>query len=360
MQLLPLHDKHLLVFVPGLIPHRNMIEPLLRELHLPTLARLLARGERQILSSTTDVSSLLCSAVGIAQQTDWPIAPIALKYEQIAPQHHFWLRADPVHLRAERDQLQLVDSGAFHLAIDEAHQFADAFNHYFSAQGLQLLTPHPKRWYLRAPSLHDISTHSVQQASGLSINRTLPSGSDSMAWHRLFNEIQMLFFELPVNLAREARGELPINSVWFWGGGTLPTNPTTIPCDVWSNDYEIHALVRFAGGHVQPIPEQAPHAPNTGLFILDALQSSAQYGDYASWQIHLQQLEQHWFSIWLKQLISGQLHTLDICSGLHTLASCSGQPTHTLRWRIHRRDLLKVWRSTNLIQSLTAATLPHD
>src|SRR5690606_4093503 len=38
-------------------------------------------------------------------------------------------------------------------------------------------------------------------------------------WRRLVNELQMLWFDHPVNQAREARGLRPVNSVWLYGGG---------------------------------------------------------------------------------------------------------------------------------------------
>jgi len=32
----------------------------------------------------------------------------------------------------------------------------------------------------------------------------------------------MVLYEHPVNVAREQRGEAPVNSLWIWGGGTAP------------------------------------------------------------------------------------------------------------------------------------------
>ena len=36
------------------------------------------------------------------------------------------------------------------------------------------------------------------------------------------NEAQMILHTHPVNAEREARGMPAVNSVWLWGGGTLP------------------------------------------------------------------------------------------------------------------------------------------
>jgi len=53
----------------------------------------------------------------------------------------------------------------------------------------------------------------------------LPENSDNnhakIKWRRLQNELQMLLHDHPVNAAREARGELAINGIWFWGAGAF-------------------------------------------------------------------------------------------------------------------------------------------
>jgi hypothetical protein len=72
--------------------------------------------------------------------------------------------------------------------------------------------------------------------AGRSVDPLLPYGEDALAWHRRFNEVQMLFHEHPVNQAREAAGEPSINSVWFWGGGYLPTELRGGFACVWGND----------------------------------------------------------------------------------------------------------------------------
>jgi len=45
----------------------------------------------------------------------------------------------------------------------------------------------------------------------------LPRGEGALEWAKLTNEMQMLLFSHPANAAREVRGELPINSLWFDG-----------------------------------------------------------------------------------------------------------------------------------------------
>ena len=50
----------------------------------------------------------------------------------------------------------------------------------------------------------------------------LPTGKDGKQWHTVLNEMQILLHTAQVNIERERRGDLPINSLWFWGSGRLP------------------------------------------------------------------------------------------------------------------------------------------
>lgn len=51
----------------------------------------------------------------------------------------------------------------------------------------------------------------------------LPEDADL---RRLFDAAQQVLLSHPVNLARQACGKLPINAIWFWGGGTLRKLPS--------------------------------------------------------------------------------------------------------------------------------------
>ncbi len=46
----------------------------------------------------------------------------------------------------------------------------------------------------------------------------------------------MALHEHEVNLAREANGDLPINSLWLWGGGTAPEQVTRTQPPLFSDD----------------------------------------------------------------------------------------------------------------------------
>jgi hypothetical protein len=333
----------LIAYIPGLIPASTMLAPLLADMAMPGLGTLLARAKFTRHTGIDSLHGALYAALGITRQTDWPVAPITLLRDGHAPEKAHWYRADPVHLQPARDQLMLVDQAAFALDASEATQLVDAFNQHFCDRACRLLAPHPKRWYLQTAHPPRIRTHSLRSASGQAINQLLPQGEDALDWHRLYNEIQMLFFNLPVNAARESRGELPVNSLWCWGGGILPVQTAKKDGFLWSTDSDLCAVAEFSHIPYAAPPEQAKLIRQSGMLLLDALEGSAQYGDYTTWRENLLQLEQHWFVPWLTQLKRAELDSLEIWS------EYAGQ---VLSWRITRRDILRFWRRAGLTQSL--------
>ncbi len=50
----------------------------------------------------------------------------------------------------------------------------------------------------------------------------LPEGNEGKRWRSLLNEAQIVLHNHPLNEQRVARGQLPVNSLWFWGAGALP------------------------------------------------------------------------------------------------------------------------------------------
>ncbi len=64
----------------------------------------------------------------------------------------------------------------------------------------------------------------------------LPSGDDTATHRNLLSEIEMALHEHDVNLEREANGELPVNSLWLWGGGNAPEKITRVQPPLFSDD----------------------------------------------------------------------------------------------------------------------------
>jgi len=80
----------------------------------------------------------------------------------------------------------------------------------------------------------------------------LPSGDDSARYRNLLSEIEMALHEQEVNLNREASGQLPINSLWLWGGGTAPEQTTRPQPPLFSDDPVLTGYWYSATGVAEP------------------------------------------------------------------------------------------------------------
>ena len=294
------------LIVPYLFPPARLLEAAMQDLRLPAFETLLARG-RFAACAAEDVEAQVCTELGIPRQQDFPIAPITLQYDSGEAGMHYWLRADPVHLRVMRDRIVLADSGVLGLSRPEADALAFSISAHFGA-AFSPQPLHPTRWYLRFEQTPRLRTTPISIAVGCDIDPLLPQGEDAMLFRTQLNELQMLLFEHPVNQAREARGELPVNSLWLWGGGCLPAVPkpaiSKTAVTLYSNDADVGALGCFCGVEPAAMPDlfSAGLFEENKLIVLDQLKEAGQYGDAFGWREAISALERDWFTPLLQHL----------------------------------------------------------
>lgn len=289
------------LIVPYLFPSARLIETAAQDLRLPAFETLLARGHLDTCVAE-GVEAQVCTALGITRQQDYPIAPITLQSDGGDAATQYWLRADPVHLRVMRDRIVLASPDELRLTQPEAEALAHSIGEHFGpAFSPQIL--HPARWYLRLDQPPRLHTTPISLAVGCDIDPLLPQGKDAMQFRTQLNELQMLLFEHPVNQAREARGELPVSSLWLWGGGCLPAMSKTMTA-LYSNDAGVIALGRYCSAEARPLPshflERLPGEDS--LIVLDQLKEAGQYGDALGWREAIIELERDWFAPLLTQL----------------------------------------------------------
>jgi hypothetical protein len=331
----------MLFLIPHLFPTKQLLKAAAPDLRLPALQTLLARGTRQPCPAE-GVEAALCTALGIERQQDWPLAPITLAADGGEAGDAYWLRADPVHLRLMRDRIVLANCDALSLSREEADALADAIGQHFG-DDLRPQALHPRRWYLQFPAAPNLTTTPLSVAVGRDIDPLLPQGSDAMRIRSQLNELQMLLHEHPVNQAREARGELPVNSLWLWGGGKQPAARRTLPVTIYTRDPEAQALGTFCSAHVHALPAQldAPSLKSSAIMLLDGLTPSGQVGDACGWREALRELEKDWFVPLLGML--RRIGPLD----LRILDPVNGKALH-----LKARDAWKFWRRPHRLISM--------
>jgi hypothetical protein len=278
----------MLLLVPHLFPSIRLLEIATQDLRLPALETVLARGSREAFSGEGSEAAV-CQVLGIERQQDWPLAPVTLQADGGDPGTDYWLRADPVHLGVMRDRIVLADSQALELDQAEADALVVSihghFGDSFSPQALQ-----PRRWYLRLPHAPQMSTTPLSCATGRDIDPLQPRGPDASHFRALLNELQMLLHDHPVNLRREARGQLPVNSLWLWGGGVLPEARPPGKFKIAADHPDALALISFAGAARVSMDARFDQ-DRPDVVLLEILVAAGQSGDAFGWREGVREIE---------------------------------------------------------------------
>lgn len=293
-------------------------------------------------------SSWLCHINRIEKQLNWPVAPLTALADGLDPDDRYWLRADPVHLNLQRDSFTLADHAASDLTQAQADALVATLNQHFVSDGLEFLAPSPDRWYIRLPSSPALALTPLAEVIGRSIDPLLPRGQNAMQWHGWVNEAQMLLHDHPANIEREQQGQLPINSIWPWGGGALPQTRGSEFVESLGDDVLVRGIAAHLGQVAQPLPKAALpwlHAqPALGahLLVFDQLDDPELRRNASRWQETLAWLDAAWFLPLFDALKSGKIESLH----LH-LADFAAVKSFTVR----RRNLWKFWRRSLSLES---------
>ncbi|HSM97404.1 MAG TPA: hypothetical protein VLS47_00180 [Gallionella sp.] len=252
----------------------------------------------------------LCELFGVPCAAEAPVAPISAAFDGLAA--GCWLRADPVHLRLQRDQMLLLPNRE--ISADEAGQLCASLNLHFAGQGMEFFAPHPQRWYVRLDTLPRIHTRHLSQVIGADVRGALPTGADAARWHQVFNEVQMLLFAHPLNEARDERGALTVNSLWFWGGGCA-VPPMDKDFDCISSDEVLAEMFAAASGiSFSGWPKQWRDEVDQGrqLLVWTGLRSALHGGDLAAWRAALQDFESGYARPLWQALRTGKIARLQL------------------------------------------------
>jgi hypothetical protein len=251
---------------------------------LPFLERLFARGSR-LADLPVGYAQWMAGRFGLAG-APLPIAALALAGDD-QPRPGRWLRADPVHLGVERDALVLRDAMTLAPDAGEAAALAAALNAHLARDGLEILVPHPGRWYLRVPAGELPATTPLEEAVGRNVFGRLPRSSGRINWRNLVTEAQMVLAAHEANARREQAKRLPINSLWLWGEGETPGALGTAHDAVFADEPVARGLAALGGLAARsPVEIGAILASGAAniLAVADALSGPWHRGDAEEWR----------------------------------------------------------------------------
>lgn len=317
--------KQIHVVVPDIFLPQLLANDVCAGMQLPVLEKILARSKMSPLPMHS-LEAWLCEAFNVPEAA---IAPVTLLADGLPPEDGYWMRADPVHLRLERDQMILQTNVA--PSKEEARQLCEYLNAHFADAGMRFFAPHPQRWYLRLADNPQIDTHSIYQVEGRNSRFYLPKGATALQWHGVLNEIQMLLYGHPVNQTIEQRKALPINSVWLWGGGRKAALKQ--PFDLVYGDSELAKLFALAADI--PCSDTWAEAKNA-LYVWDGASVALRRGDFHAWRESVASFEKKCLLPLLSCLRAGKLDsaTIDV---LQENNSQRFELTHAMLWKVWKR-----------------------
>ncbi len=304
---------------------------------LPAIRQAFARRPVPVISAAACEYWFRRFAVG--RQHDWPAAA----FRTVGPHARFQLCADPVHLAVNGDAVTLDATAGADLSQEDAQSLIAHLNAHFAADDMRLSLVSSGEWLLEAPRPKAATTTALPQVHGRSIETHLPLGSEAHLLKRIGNEAQMMLHEAAVNLARQARGQLPINGLWLWGGGedcgVGVSNPAMT---LFSNAAHVRGMAMATGAQVRHLPHDT-----TALFLDNA--DATRTVD-----LDARTIDPRIFPTWLEQTWLLPLAKLAAQSALDCdLTLVLPQVTSTVR--LFERDLLRALRRGGLVTCLERA-----
>lgn len=243
------------------------------ESRYPALERVLARGrQRQLPCQSPNHLRYQLFSANSSGQLSVAALTHAADCGGLPEAGSYWLRADPVTMRADRTQVYTTSCGFGDL--DEAERgeinriVLDALRH----DGISASDCQDGHWCFALDAPLEFEFMPLHQVLGLDVAEALPSSPAAVPWKRLLTEIQVDLHQGEVNARRRAGGLQEINSVWFWGGGVLPVIEKTVFDAVFSNDPVSRGLAIASGSR---LARQDQFSGQQGRVLVDWVMTSA-------------------------------------------------------------------------------------
>jgi hypothetical protein len=306
---------------------------------LPLLETILARSRAALLDSDWR-GWLACRYTGEPVRGSAPTASVAATvatawdaWPGIGPARGAVWLASPVHYFAGIDTVYLHPAGPLRLDRREQDTLVADFGRVFAGSPWALRSIGQRELLLTGPRMAASGADPARFA-GSDPSAGLPRGEGAATLRGLGAEMEMWLYEHPLNLERHSRGELPVTTLWLWGGEANSALPPPVraraqPARLYGRDTYAEALWRLQGAEARALPgsfDAAPIAPDAdAIFLYPLLQAE---GLTAA----LLQFEQRWLPGALRALRQRRVSLLRLVIG---------RRTYGLSWL----DLARFWRA---------------
>lgn len=222
-----------------------------------------------------------------------------------------WGIITPCHWSMGHDSLTMQPPEQLNLDATASRELFDAAYPWFESSGWTLHWVNPLQWLVCHPSLASFTAASLDRVIGRNPDVWLPDHELARPIRRLQAEMQMLWYQHPINAQRELAGEWPVNSFWLSGCGAVPATGLTPPPD--------------------------------GLIMPDILRGPMLTQDTNAWLQGWKALDASVLAQAVSAVNAGQAIRLSLCGERHalTLASSAPATSERTRWWAGWRGLFK-------------------
>ena len=221
---------HLLI--PYAASHAEGCQATLATLKVPNLQKLISRLNAEALDEGGELSwsppheRALARALGLAVSDGLiPWAALqAQKYPELAHLQGAWAFVTLCHWQATTHEVTMRQLPMQDLSAEESDTLLVAMKPFFAQDGITLYPHEPGRWLAHGAVFDGLPSASPDRVLGRNLSPWMPTAAQASGLIRLVSEMQMLLYTHPVNDARERRGALAANAIWFSGTGTAPVS----------------------------------------------------------------------------------------------------------------------------------------
>jgi len=214
----------------------------------------------------------------------------------------FWL-AELVHIAPGREGANLIPARLLNIKPEESAALFKSITPYLKGTGFEFNPIHHHFWQVNSSQSLPKHTATTELVYETTVQDWWDTSMAGRPWRQLANEIQMLWFDHPVNIKRRKTNQADINALWLMGGAKME-QLTHLKKQIMKNQEKNKAIRAFS-----------EHQP----LLIRELEPAYRQQDWADWLQTLQKIDKKYFT--------HPFHTL-ICAGQngYLMASAQKQP----------------------------------
>lgn len=239
--------KHITIIVPDFAQLTGAMRQRLAEKQgHSTLSLFISKASRK--KSTVNYLQALADFFHLPQLTKTSITELTAIHDNLILQNQYWLRADPVELKADLAAVYMYGNKHLTLTAAQISGIKAVIQPLLDDLQIQLHTTAENRWYLELPGPAAMFSPNPLDIIGKDVAQFLPKHTSTINWKKLQTEMQMALHQLPDNGG--------VNSLWFWGDGEKLGDVTvTNGYKIFSNEPSSLGLASHGKIPVAELPE---------------------------------------------------------------------------------------------------------